>query len=391
MGSINLEDLLKTKKQISLNKVEVNAKQEIKQITEQTEILTAEEVKKVHAIKETINLLDSSTPLIYGIPAQRQIAQFSDSVLESVRTKDSGQVGELLNQLVCKVKSFDTGANKGSFIRKIPILNKLVNKTEQIVGNYKKLSVQVEDISNALEQSKTQLMQDIIMFDKLYEKNLEYFKELQLYIKAGEEKIEEIKTTTLPHLRQQAKEANDSMAIQVVNDFEQSVDRFDKKIHDLKISKTLAIQTAPQIRLIQNNDRVLIDKVQAAIYHTIPLWKNQIVIALGLSRQEKVLKMQRAVTDTTNELLRRNAEMLKQNTIDTAIENERGIIDIDTLKKVNEDLITTIEETIRIQSEGRTKRQEAEKELIQIENRLKDTLLNNSSVKQSFNSISQQW
>ena len=202
---------------------------------------------------------------------------------------------------------------------------------------------------------------------------------MQLYIRAGEEKLEEMRTVTLPKLKAQAAAKNDPMAVQVVADFEQSVDRFEKKVHDLKLSKTIAIQTAPQIRLIQNNDRVLIDRVQAAIYHTIPLWKNQMVIALGLSRQQEVIAMQRAVSDATNDLLRRNAEMLKQNTIETAKENERGIVDIDTVKKVNEDLIATLEETVRIQQEGRQRRANAEKELLAIEGRLKDALLRNSS------------
>ena len=219
------------------------------------------------------------------------------------------------------------------------------------------------------------------MFDTLYEKNLQYFKDLQLYIRAGEEKLDEMRQTTLPKLKAQAAAKNDPMAVQVVSDFEQSVDRFEKKIHDLKISKTLAIQTAPQIRLIQNNDRVLIDRVQSAIYHTIPLWKNQMVIALGLTRQREVIEMQRAVTDATNDLLRRNAEMLKQNSVETAKANERGIVDVETVKKVNEDLISTIEETMRIQYEGRQRRQAAEKELVAIEDRLRNVLLQNSTRK----------
>lgn len=219
------------------------------------------------------------------------------------------------------------------------------------------------------------------MFDGLYEKNLAYFKELQLYIRAGEEKLQEMRDVTLPRLRQEAAASNDPMAVQVVADFESSVDRFEKKVYDLKISKTLAIQTAPQIRLIQNNDRVLIDRVQTAIYNTIPLWKSQMVIALGLSRQQQVLDMQRSVTDTTNELLKRNAKMLKQTTVETARENERGIVDIETVKQVNEDLISTIEETMRIQAEGRAKRQAAEQELVAIEGRLRQALLESSNRK----------
>ena len=215
------------------------------------------------------------------------------------------------------------------------------------------------------------------MFDSLYDKNLEYFKSLQLYIQAGEEKLSELRTITLPKLRQEAAVSSDPMAGQVVADFENTVDRFEKKVHDLKLSKTIAIQTAPQLRLIQNNDRMLVERVQSAIYNAIPLWKNQIIIALGLSRQQQLLKTQRAINDTTNELLRKNAEMLKINSIETAKENDRSIVDIETVRKVNEDLITTIEETIQIQRDGRAKRQSAEQELQQLEERLKNTLLAN--------------
>ena len=235
--------------------------------------------------------------------------------------------------------------------------------------------MQVDKIQGELDKARMTMLKDIVMFDNMYERNLEYFKELQLYIKAGEEKIVELQEKTIPKLRMEVMNSQNQMAVQVVNDFENAVSRFEKKIHDLKLSKTIAIQTAPQIRLIQNNDKVLVDKVQSAIYNTIPLWKSQIVIALGLAKQQKVLQMQREITDTTNELLRRNAEMLKQNTIETAKETERGIVDIETVKKVNEDLISTIEETITIQREGRERRKLAETELMEIENRLKQTLL----------------
>lgn len=381
MADINLDDLMSAKAasstdETSLAKVEPTV--EIEKVTQQVESLTPAEVQKVQSIKDSINLMDSSTPLTFGAPAQKEIAQFSDSILNKVRTKDSGQVGELLTDLVAKVKGFDV-TEKKSFLSSIPILGSLVNKAEDIKNGYDKLSTHVDRIQQGLENSKVKMMEDVVMFDTLYEKNLTYFKELQLYIRAGEEKLEEMRTVTLPKLKAQASAKNDPMAVQVVNDFEQSVDRFEKKIHDLKLSKTLAIQTAPQIRLIQNNDRVLIDRVQSAIYHTIPLWKNQMVIALGLTRQKEVIEMQRAVADATNDLLRRNAEMLKQNSIDTAKANERGIVDIDTVKKVNEDLISTIEETVRIQQEGRQRRAAAEKELVAIEGRLKETLLKNSN------------
>lgn len=201
------------------------------------------------------------------------------------------------------------------------------------MAEYDKVSVQVDKIQRELDKARMMMLKDIVMFDNMYERNLEYFKELQLYIKAGEEKIVELQEKTIPKLRMDAMNSQNQMAVQVVNDFENAVSRFEKKIHDLKLSKTIAIQTAPQIRLIQNNDKVLVDKVQSAIYNTIPLWKSQIVIALGLAKQQKVLQMQREITDTTNELLRRNAEMLKQNTIETAKETERGIVDIETVKK----------------------------------------------------------
>ena len=382
MADINLNDLMAKKKTSATEEQAaqpVEPSKEIAKVTQQIETLSPEELQKVQSIKDGIDLTDSSTPLSFGAPAQKEIAQFSDSILAKVRSKDAGEVGVLLNDLVGKVKGFDVTKKKGSFLSNLPIIGSLVNKADDMMQGYEKLSVQVEKIQAGLENSKTKMMEDVVMFDTLYQKNLDYFKDLQLYIRAGEEKLDEMRTVTLPKLREQASASGDPMAVQVVNDFEQSVDRFEKKIHDLKLSKTLAIQTAPQIRLIQNNDKVLIDRVQSAIYHTIPLWKNQMVIALGLTRQKEVIELQRAVSDATNDLIRRNAEMLKQNSIDTAKANERGIVDIDTVKKVNEDLISTIEETLRIQSEGRQKRQAAEKELVAIEGRLKDALLKNAN------------
>ena len=381
MAEISLEDLMANKAASSQSTdtavANVEPAVEIEKVTKQVETLTPAELSKVQSIKDSINLMDSSTPLNFGAPAQKEIAQFSDSILSKVRTKDSGEVGQLLGDLVSKVKGFNPEEKK-SFVSKIPFIGALVDKAEDIKSSYDKLSTQVEKIQSGLEKSKIKLLEDVVMFDTLYEKNLQYFKDLQLYIRAGEEKLDEMRTITLPKLKAQATAKNDPMAVQVVSDFEQSVDRFEKKIHDLKLSKTLAIQTAPQIRLIQNNDRVLIDRVQSAIYHTIPLWKNQMVIALGLTHQREVIEMQRAITDATNDLLRRNAEMLKQNSVDTAKANERGIVDIETVKKVNEDLISTIQETMRIQQEGRQKRQAAERELVAIEDRLRDVVLQNS-------------
>lgn len=381
MSDISLNDLIKAKTQPLNNENNGNmpiltVKEQIEQITRQTEVISPEERKRIDEIKNTIDLTNSQMSIQFGINAQRNIAEFSDNILSNIRSKDSGYVGDLLSNLVVKVKSFDvTSTDKGSFVKKIPIIGSLVGSAKSMMAEYDKLSVQVDKIQGELDKARMSMLKDIVMFDTMYERNLEYFKELQLYIKAGEEKIIELQQQTIPKLRMEAANSQNQMAIQVVNDFENTVSRFEKKVHDLKLSKTIAIQTAPQIRLIQNNDKVLVDKVQSAIYNTIPLWKSQIIIALGLSRQQKVLQMQHEVTATTNELLRRNAEMLKQNTIETAKATERGIVDIETVKKVNEDLISTIEETIKIQKEGRERRKAAEVELLQIEDKLKQTLL----------------
>ena len=384
MAEINLDDLLKAKQRElsstnpSESNLTLNPQDEIKHVNYVTEVLSVQERKRVDDIKNSIDLTDSQSSISYGLNAQQNIAEFSNNILGNIRAKDSGQVGELLSDLMAKVNGFsvDTANKKSSFIKKIPLIGSLVNNAQNFMEKYDKLSVQVDRIESQLDKARTAMLKDIVMFDTMYQKNLEYFKELQLYIKAGEEKVQEMQTLTIPKLRQEALASQNQMAVQVVNDFENAVNRFEKKIHDLKLSKTIAIQTAPQIRLIQNNDKILVDKVQTTILNTIPLWKSQIVIALGLSRQQKVLQMQREITDTTNELLRRNAEILKQNTLETARQTERGIVDIDTIKKVNDDLISTIEETIKIQQEGRQRRQMAEAELIQIEDRLKQTLLN---------------
>ena len=381
MADISLDDLLKAKErefnaQTQTQIQTVEPSKEIAKVTQQTELISLEDRKRIDEIKNAIDLTDSQASVQYGVNAQRNIAEFSDTILNNIRSKDSGYVGELLSNLVVKVKGFEVdGSSNGSFIKKIPILGSLVGKAQNMMAEYDKLSVQVDKIQAELDKARMVMLKDIVMFDTMYDKNVEYFKELQLYIRAGEEKIQELQTQTIPRLRQEAASSQNQMAVQLVSDFENAVSRFEKKVHDLKLSKTIAIQTAPQIRLIQNNDKVLVDKVQSAIFNTIPLWKSQIVIALGLSRQQKVLQMQREITNTTNELLRRNAEMLKQSTLETARETERGIVDIETVKKVNDDLISTIEETIKIQQEGRQKRKAAEAELVQIEDRLKQTLL----------------
>lgn len=339
------------------------------------EALTPEERAKAEEIKNGIDLMDSQTAILYGVGAQRNLAEFSDNILANVRNKDTGYVGDLMGELVEKVRDVGVDEAEGGVLDKLPFLRSAARAVRRLLARYEKIGVQIDRIQRDLEEARMQMLKDIAMFDGLYEKNLEYFRGLQVYIVAGEEKLRETREETLPRLRAEAQAKGDPMSAQVVRDFEDTVDRFEKKLHDLKLSKAIAIQTAPQIRLIQNNDKLLVDKIQTAILSTIPLWKGQIVIALGLARQQSALQMQRSVTDTTNELLQKNAELLKQNSLDVARESERGIVDLETLKKVNDDLISTIEETIQIQREGRAARQSAEAELAGIEQKLKDALL----------------
>ena len=375
MAEVNLEDLLK-KKAVQAEEMaqELMPVQEAEQIAQAVGQLTPEERAEVERIKESLDLTDSAAIIDFGTAAQKDIADFSDSILSNVRAKDSGYVGELLSELLTNVKGFEPGNTDGGFLKKLPFVSSLVGKAETLMQGYERVSVQVEKVKTALQKSRMLMMKDVVMLDGLYAKNLAYFKSLELYIQAGEEKMQEMRETTLPKLRAQAAASSDPMAAQVVSDFENAVERFEKKVNDLKISKTISIQTAPQIRLIQNNDKVLIDRVQSAIFNAIPLWKNQMVIALGLANQRKVLEMQHSVNEMTNDLLKKNAEMLKAGTIATARENERSIVDIETVRKVNDDLVTTIEETLRIQQEGRARRQAAEQELVQLEGRLKEAL-----------------
>ena len=340
------------------------------------EALTPQERQRVDEIKKEIDFLDPQTDVQYGVGAQRNIADFSQRILGQVRTKDSGTTGELLLELSEKVRNSDVakiGNNEG-ILDKIPFLKSAKDRIRRFQAQYETLEVQVDRIEGELEKARMEMLKDINMFETLYQKNLEYFRELECYITAGEEKVAEVRRETLPGLRQEAAESGDPMAAQVLRDFEDTVNRFEKKLHDMKLSRTIAIQTAPQIKMIQNNDKMLVDKIQTAVLNTIPVWKSQIVIALGLYRQQKTLQMQREITDTTNQLLEKNAELLKTNTLETAKESERGIADIATLKKVNDDMIRTIEETLRIQREGSVKRHEAEKELARLEADMKRAL-----------------
>lgn len=338
--------------------------------------LTPGEREKVDSIKESLDLTDSQACIQFGTAAQRNISEFADHILAQVRSKDSGYVGELLSQLVTEIKDVDVsspGDDEG-ILGKLPFFKNAKNKVEKLVSRYEALKVQVDQIEAKLDSAKMEMLKDIGMFDMMYEKNLEYFRNLNLYIAAGEEKIRELRTEDLPRLRQEASSSGDPMAAQLVHDFEENVNRFEKKVHDLKLSRTIAIQTAPQIKLIQNNDKLLVDKIQTATLNTIPIWKSQIVIALGLGKQQKVLQLNQEISETTNELLKRNSQLLRTNTVETARESERSVVDLETLKKTNEDLIATIQETLQIQQEGRKKRQEAEGELVKLEDQLKQIL-----------------
>ena len=377
MADINLNDLLEKRQAESQPAVPVvDQGHEVAQFNAQVESLTPEERQQIDTIKDSIDLVNSNAIVQYGSGAQKNIANFSNSVLSTVKSTDPAVAGDLLNDLVKRVKAFeDENDEDKGFFASLPVVGSLFKKGEALTKSYTTLAAQIDKIQAGLDNQKMTLMKDIAMFDGLYDKNLEYFKQLQLYIQAGEEKVQGLNQTAMPKLDAQAQVSDNPMAVQVVQDFKDAVSRFEKKVHDLKISKTIAIQTAPQIRIIQNNDKILVDRIQSAIYNTIPLWKNQMVLALGLGRQKEALEMQQAVSNTTNELLKRNAAMLKQNSHDTAVENERSIVDIETVKQVNEDLISTIEDTLRIQQEGRQKRQAAEAELVQIEDRLREALL----------------
>ncbi|PKL41099.1 MAG: toxic anion resistance protein [Spirochaetae bacterium HGW-Spirochaetae-1] len=347
--------------------------------------LTPEEQKQVVSIANQIDINDSQGIIQYGVGAQSNISGFADTILQQIRAKDAGHAGEVLTDLMVTVRELkvDKLGPSGSFLSKVPILGNLIDEVKKFVAQYNKISVEIERITDELTKARMQLLKDITLLDNLYEKNHDYLKQLDLFILAGEMKLQEINEKILPEVRKKAEESKDALDAQKVQDMVQMINRFEKKLHDLKLSRMVSLQTLPQIRLIQNNDQLLVEKIQSSILNTIPLWKNQIIIAISLFRQQKALKLQKEVSETTNELLKKNAEMLKEGTLETARESEKGIVEIETLKKVHGDLISTIEETLKIQEEGKTKRKEAEVELIRLEDDLKAKL---SAVKASSSS-----
>ena len=345
--------------------------------------LTDEEKEAIDKFNTEIDVYDQTQILQFGSAAQKKISQFSDDVLENVRTKDTGEVGQLLGQLVAEIKSFDgalaDNAHTNIFEK---IFSTAKKEFDKLVAKYSKIEKNIDTIEGGLEKDKLQMLKDINVFDNMYEKNLEYFKEISLYIIAGEKKLEELNNVTLPELKKTAEESGDHLDVQKVQDMENIINRFEKKLYDLKTTRLISIQMAPQIRLLQNNDAELVEKIQSSITNTIPLWKNQMVLALGINNAQKALKNQQAVSKLTNDMLKKNSETLKQGSIKIAEESERAIVDIETLRKTNQDIIETIDKVIEIHKNGRIKRQESEKELQTLEQELKDKLLE-INVKQS--------
>ena len=335
--------------------------------------LSEAEKKAVDEFNAKIDVYDSTQILQYGAAAQNKISSFSDSILEDVKTKGAGDTGELLAELVGQIKSFDSSIGEKKGLAKL--FYNVKREFNTIVAKYNKIEKNVDTIEKGLDKSKIQLLKDISIFDEMYKKNLEFFKEISLYIIAGERKIEELKNEVLPELKKKAEETKEQIDVQKVQDMEAQINRFEKKIYDLKTTRIISIQMAPQIRMLQNNDAELVEKIQSSITNTIPLWKNQMVLALGITNAKRTLEQQKAVSNLTNEMLVKNSETLKQGSIEIAKESERAIVDVETLKKTNKDLIETLDTVLKIHEDGRIKRAQAEEELQNIEKELKEKIL----------------
>ncbi len=340
------------------------------------DVIPEENREKAFQLAKQIDPKNHQAMISYGTPAQSKLLSFSNTMLEHVQRKDLGEVGEIINDLMKRfheVSPDELMSEKRSLFTRM--FGKLSGSIQEVLSKYQKTGAQIDRISVRLDRSKNTLLSDIDMLEKLYENNKEYFHALNVYIAAGELKLEELYEQTIPQLKKEAEASNDQMKFQEVNDMMQFADRLDKRLHDLKLSREITIQSAPQIRLIQHTNQALVEKIQSSIMTAIPLWKNQMAIALTLIRQRHAVEAQKLVSKTTNDLLLKNAVMLKTNTIETAKENERGLVDIETLKKTQESIISTLEETLRIQAEGRNKRSEAERELALMGNELRQKLL----------------
>lgn len=330
------------------------------------------EIQQIHDFSQRIDITDNTMIMQYGINAQKKLADFSDSTLEKVKTKDLGEVGDMLSQVVGELREFDgNGEKKGLF----GLFNKGKNKVEGMISKYEQTETNVNKIAGMLQDHQIRLLKDTSMLDQLFDLNNTYYKELSMYIAAGKEKLHHVKNEEIPALEQKALHSNLPEDAQALKDMTMYYDRFDKKLHDLELSRMIAIQTAPQIRLLQNSNNLMIEKIQSTLVNTIPLWKNQMVITLGLHHATEAAKTQQAVSDMTNELLKKNADALHSATVETAKESNRSIVDIEILKHTNEQLIQTFDDVLQIQEQGRIKRQEAEQELRQIENELKQKIL----------------
>ena len=338
---------------------------------EEVPVLTPEEQKMVNDFAAKIDIENTNQILQYGAGTQKKMAGFSDTALENVKTQDLGEIGELISNVVGELKDFDV-QEEGKFFG---FFRKQTSKIENLKNKYDKAQANVEKITDSLQQHQVRLMKDSAMLDKMYEQNLNYFKELTMYILAGKKKLEETRNGKLAEMKNKAALSGLPEDAQAARDLDEKCSRFEKKLHDLELTRTIAMQTAPQIRLIQNNDTVMVEKIQTTIVNTIPLWKSQMVLALGIAHSAEAAQAQRQVTDITNELLRKNAETLHMATVETAKESERGIVDLETLQKTNADLIQTLDDVMRIQMEGRQKRQAAEMEMHRMEEELKRKLL----------------
>ena len=333
--------------------------------------LTEEERNMVAEFSDKIEIGNAGMILQYGAGAQKKIADFSENALNSVKTKDLGEIGEMLSDIVVELKGFDVEEQKSGF----RLFKKLSNKVNTLKVKYDKAEANINKICEVLENHQVVLLKDIAMLDKMYEMNKSYFKELSMYIIAGKKKLNQVLQEDLPALQKRAAETGLPEDAQAANDMTAMCNRFEKKLYDLELTRTVSIQMAPQIRLVQNNDTLMTEKIQSTLVNTIPLWKSQMLLALGVAHSQQAVEAQRQISDKTNELLRKNAETLKMATVETAKEAERGVVDIETLRATNESLITTLDEVMNIQQEGRQRRQEAEVELQKIEEELKQKLL----------------
>ena len=341
-------------------------------------VLTPEEQRMVDEFAKQIDITNSQMVLQYGASSQKKIADFSEAALGNVRTKDLGEIGDSLAMVVTELKSIDEEEEEKGFLG---LFKKNTNRLASMKAKYAKAEGNVDRICKVLEGHQIQLLKDAAMLDQMYQLNLNYYKELSMYILAGKQKLEEVRTKELPELLARAEESGLPEDTQKAKDMAELCNRFEKKVYDLELTRTVAMQMAPQIRLIQSNDTVMSEKIQSTLVNTIPLWKSQMVLAIGVDHSAQAAKAQREVTDMTNELLRKNAETLKLATVETAKESERGIVDIETLKQTNETLISTLDEVMRIQEDGRTKRREAEAELVQIEDAMRSKLMEMSRAK----------